>query len=51
VLEAVKVWPGKNGAFNNIGATANLDSFLRAPTRARGLDRDEETGSRIKQRN
>jgi hypothetical protein len=27
VLEAIKVWPGKRGAYQKVGATANLDSF------------------------
>ncbi len=31
VLEAVKVWPGKAGVRRKVGATANLDSSLRAP--------------------
>jgi hypothetical protein len=31
-VEAVKVWPGKGGAYRKVGATANLD---RASTRAK----------------
>ena len=31
-LEAVKVWPGKGGAYRKVGATANLD---RAASRAK----------------
>jgi hypothetical protein len=50
VLEAVKVWPGKLGAYRKVGATANLDSSCaRRPGAAAG--RDEETGFQIEQRN
>ena len=49
VLEAVKVWPGKDGACCKVGATANLDSSCaRRPGAAAG--RDGETGFQVEQR-
>jgi hypothetical protein len=45
MLEAVKLWPGKDGVCGTVGATAKLDSFsARRPERS--ADRDEETALR-----
>ena len=45
-VEAVKVWPGKGGAYRKVGATANLD---RASTRAK-CGSSEETVFEIEQK-
>ena len=45
-VEAVKVWPGKGGAYRKVGATANLD---RASTRAK-CGSSEETIFEIEQK-
>ena len=50
VLRAVKVWPGKGGAYGNVGATANLDSSC-ARRLCNTAGRGEETGFQIEQRN
>jgi hypothetical protein len=50
VLRAVKVWPGKGGAYGKVGATANLESFC-ARRLCNTAGRGEETGFQIEQRN
>ena len=50
VLEAVKVWPSNGGACRKVGATANLDSLLRAPAQAKSRS-GRRNGSQIEQRN